>query len=156
MFSFLFLTINILLSIKNSLPLQVERKPLAKMQFYLLKFFLCYVITAAIFVVQKVVFMLVYWNLYAGLPATDILSVVAHGLPMDLSVAGYITIIPALLIIASAWSHGKAMAKVEKGYYVLISALLSAILFLMPACMDIGDSNLMLRRCSIFSHRLRR
>lgn len=110
--------------------MQVERKPLAKMQFYLLKFFLCYVITVAIFVVQKVVFMLVYWNLYSGSPATDILSVVAHGLPMDLSVAGYITIIPALLVIASAWSSGKTIAKVERGYYVLISALLSAIFVL--------------------------
>lgn len=93
------------------------------MQFYLLKFFLCYVITAAIFVVQKVVFMLVYWNLYAGLPGHRH-SVGGSPWATDgFKCAGYITIIPALLIIASAWSHGKAMAKVEKGYYVLISGV---------------------------------
>lgn len=100
------------------------------MQFYLLKFFLCYVVTVAIFVIEKVLFMLLYPGHYAGVSLAERLSVLSHGLPMDLSVAGYLTIIPALLIIASVWTARRRVASIEKAYYVLVAALLSAIFVL--------------------------
>ena len=100
------------------------------MQFYLLKFFLCYVVTVAIFVIEKVLFMLAYPDIYAGVGFSDRLSVITHGLPMDFSVAGYLTVVPALLVIARVWSSGRVLKYVETGYYVLISLLLSAIFVL--------------------------
>lgn len=100
------------------------------MQFYLLKFFLCYVVTVAIFVIEKVLFMLAYPDIYAGVGFSDRLSVITHGLPMDFSVAGYLTVVPALLVIARVWNSGRVLKYVETGYYVLISLLLSAIFVL--------------------------
>lgn len=100
------------------------------MQFYLLKFFICYVVTVAIFVIQKVLFMLLYPGHYAGVSLADRMSVIAHGLPMDLSVAGYLTIVPALLIIARVWTSRRWVKVVEKVYYILVAAVLSAIFVL--------------------------
>ena len=100
------------------------------MQFYVLKFFICYVVTVAIFVIYKVLFMLLYPGHYAGVSLADRMSVIAHGLPMDLSVAGYLTIIPALLVIARVWTARRWVKIVEKGYYILVAAVLSAIFVL--------------------------
>ncbi len=49
-----------------------------------------------VFVLQKPVFLLFYAGGLADLPA-----VVAHGLPLDLSMAGYLTAVPALLLLLS-------------------------------------------------------
>ena len=54
-----------------------------------------------LFVLQKPVFLL----MYAG-GLTECLPVILHGLPLDLSVAGYITAVPALALTANlgaAW-----------------------------------------------------
>jgi len=100
------------------------------MQFYLLKFFLCYIVPVAIFVIEKVLFMLAYSDVYAGASFADRLSVISHGLPMDLSLAGYLAVLPALFIIAGVWSRGNLLKGIETGYYALISALLSVIFVL--------------------------
>ena len=73
-------------------------------------------VTVAIFVIYKVLFMLLYPGHYAGVSLADRMSVIAHGLPMDLSVAGYLTIIPALLVIARVWTARRWVKIVEKGY----------------------------------------
>lgn len=49
-----------------------------------------------LFILQKPVFLLVYDG---GL--TDLWPVVGHGLPLDLSMAGYLTVIPALVLLLS-------------------------------------------------------
>lgn len=49
-----------------------------------------------VFMLQKPVFLLTYAG---GL--ADLLPVVAHGLPLDLSMAGYLTALPALLLLVS-------------------------------------------------------
>jgi len=50
-----------------------------------------------LFVLQKPVFLL----MYAG-GLTECLPVILHGLPLDLSVAGYITAVPALALTANS------------------------------------------------------
>ena len=52
-----------------------------------------FVLWVVLFVLQKPVFLL----MYAG-GLTNIFPVIAHGLPLDLSVAGYMTAIPALAL----------------------------------------------------------
>lgn len=97
------------------------------MHLYILKFFICYIVTVAIFVIEKVLFMLAYPGIYSGISGADWLSVISHGLPMDLSTVGYLSIIPALLIIASIWSRGKSVRIVENAYFLLVSVVLSLI-----------------------------
>lgn len=49
-----------------------------------------------LFVLQKPVFLLTY-----GGGLSDVLPVMGHGLPLDLSMAGYLTVVPALLLLLS-------------------------------------------------------
>ncbi len=48
-----------------------------------------------------------YHTLYDKVSWTEWFSVMWHGLPLDFSMAGYLTIIPGLLLIASAWTDSK-------------------------------------------------
>lgn len=65
----------------------------------IVKFILVFVVLTALFMVQKPVFMGVYADRIApGWP--DWLTVPLHGLPMDLCMAGYLTVVPGLLIAA--------------------------------------------------------
>lgn len=47
--------------------------------------------------------MFAYRDIIDGLTASEALRVLGHGLPMDLSIAGYLSIVPALLITAGIW-----------------------------------------------------
>lgn len=57
----------------------------------------------------------------------DIFNVVIHGLSMDCSMAAYLTIIPALLIITGIWTQRKWIRIAEQGYFAIISSLLAII-----------------------------
>ena len=59
------------------------------------------------FVLMKPAFMLYHRDLYAGVGLADYFRVVWHGLPMDASVAGYFTALPALLLFGSARGCGQ-------------------------------------------------
>lgn len=61
-----------------------------------------YILFVCIFILQKPLFILYYSSLYAGTSWTDPFLVIWNGLPIDLSLAGYLTAIPGLLFIASA------------------------------------------------------
>lgn len=69
-----------------------------------------YVLFVVLFVVQKPLFMAVYARLYADVAWTDWLRVMWHGLPLDLSLAGYLSALPGLLFIASVWTLGRGVA----------------------------------------------
>ena len=58
---------------------------------------------------------------------TDWFSVIGHGLPLDLSLAGYLTILPGLLLIASAWTDSRILQLIRRIYFTIISILLSCI-----------------------------
>lgn len=62
----------------------------------------------------------------------DYLSVIWHGLPMDCSIAGYLTVIPALIIIGQLWTAGRWLVVIENVYFAII-ALLLAVIF----CLDL-------------------
>ncbi|MDR0988408.1 MAG: LTA synthase family protein [Prevotellaceae bacterium] len=81
-----------------------------------------------LFVLQKPVFLFCYRSLYADCAWTDWFRVMRHGLPLDFSLAGYLSAIPALLLLLSAWSLARGVRCVWNGYFLLVSLLL-AILF---------------------------
>lgn len=68
-----------------------------------------------------------YYTLYNKVSWTEWFSVVVHGLPLDLSLAGYLTVIPGLFLIASAWTDSKILQLIRRIYFALVSVLLSCI-----------------------------
>ena len=63
----------------------------------LIGFIKTYCLFVCIFVLQKPLFMLFYKSLYPDASCADWFSVIWHGLPLDLSLAGYLTAIPGFL-----------------------------------------------------------
>ena len=86
-----------------------------------------WVMWVLVFAVQKPVFMAYYHRLYTDVSAGDWLSVIWHGLPLDFSLAGYLTAIPALLLIASVWASGQWLTQLMRIYYVLMALVVSII-----------------------------
>ncbi|MDR0938958.1 MAG: LTA synthase family protein [Mediterranea sp.] len=80
-----------------------------------------------LFVLQKPLFMGYYHTLYASDTAADWLRVMAHGLPLDLSLAGYLTAIPGFALIASVWTRSAALSVVRRVYFALIALLMATI-----------------------------
>lgn len=79
------------------------------------------------FVVMKVVFML--YNASAGeFSFADVLSVVSHGFPQDLSTVGYLSLLPWLVCLASVWVRGNWIKPVLRVYACIIGILLALIL----------------------------
>lgn len=86
-----------------------------------------YFLFVCIFILQKPLFILYYNALYEDTSWTDIFRVIWSGLKLDLSLAGYLTAIPGLLFIASAWTLSKTLRRIWNGYYLFIAILLAVI-----------------------------
>ena len=80
-----------------------------------------------IFAIQKPLFMAWYHGLYADTSWTDWLAVMWHGLKLDASMAGYLTIIPGLLLIAGIWTRRSWVRIAMKTYFIIASALVAII-----------------------------
>ena len=93
----------------------------------LIEFLKTYCLFICIFVLQKPLFMLYYHSLYEEISCADWLNVIWNGLPLDLSIAGYLTIIPGFLFITSVWALSEGLHRICCGYFLLISILISAI-----------------------------
>lgn len=93
-----------------------------------IQFLKTYLLFVVIFLVQKPVFMLYYHHLYKGASVADYLQVMWSGLKLDASIAGYLTALPGLILIASLWINPVVIKYVQKFYYGVISVLLSIIL----------------------------
>lgn len=92
-----------------------------------IQFLKTYFLFIVIFLVQKPLFMFYYHNLYEETSVADYLSVMWHGVKLDASIAGYLTILPGLILIASLWTNPVIIKYVQKFYYGAISVLLSII-----------------------------
>ncbi len=77
----------------------------------------------------KVLFLVVYFNLYTECGCGDIFNIFWHGLALDISVTGYIMILPVLMLIVSAWIGGgePIWRKIFMGYFTLISLVVAII-----------------------------
>lgn len=85
------------------------------------------VMFTAISVILKPVFMFYNHSAFKDCNFTDYLAVIWHGLPMDVSVAGYFTIIPALLALISIWLHPALVRILHRTYLALASFLISIV-----------------------------
>lgn len=93
----------------------------------LIGFFKIYVFFIVVFVLQKPLFMLFYHSLFTEASWEDYFRVMWHGLPLDASLAGYLTLLPGLFLVVSVWTLSKPLRWLWNGYFLLISVLLSII-----------------------------
>ena len=82
------------------------------------------------FVIQKPLFMLWYRGLYGDCYFTDWFRVVFHGLPLDLSMASYLTVVPILLALVSIW-WPKKILRIICRWWLIAAAVLVAASFLL-------------------------
>lgn len=82
-----------------------------------------------LFIIQKPLFM-AYNQRYADhISTSDYIDVMRAGLPLDLSISAYLTVIPLLVTLASLLVGGMNLKKWLTPYYILIS-LVIAVLFI--------------------------
>lgn len=101
------------------------------------KFFATYFLFVILFVLQKPIFILFNHELYESASLRDCIDVIYHGLPLDFSIAGYISIIPGILLIINQWKQSRLLKNTEFGYYIFIAIVMSLIM-----CVD----------CAIYSY----
>lgn len=77
--------------------------------------------------VQKPLFMLYHHTLAAGCTPADWLQVVRHGLKLDCTVAGYLTLLPLLFALASVWIPGGRLRLWLKIYFGLASLAVAVV-----------------------------
>lgn len=90
----------------------------------LLKIYLGFV---GIFALQKPLFMLYHSDLYGKDSLLEWIGVIYNGLTLDFSMAGYLTVIPVLLTLASLWKEGKWLRKALNGYFITINLVIAVI-----------------------------
>lgn len=71
--------------------------------------------------------MLAHSAMGGGITAGDYFSVLYHGLPLDMSMSGYLTVLPALFILSSIWIKPKVIAKISNVYFFIILAIIAII-----------------------------
>lgn len=86
-----------------------------------------YAVFVLIFALQKPLFMLYHYSLYKGCTASEWLNVILHGLRLDFSMAGYLTVIPVLMMLVSVWCDGEWLRKALRGYSVVMNLIISVI-----------------------------
>ena len=81
----------------------------------------------AVFVLQKPLFMAInHDKLPEDTTLSSWLDVMFHGLTLDISMSGYLMIVPALLLIASVWVRQQIVCRILAVYFVLSSLFVSA------------------------------
>lgn len=91
-------------------------------------FFKTYIIFVLLFMVQKPLFMLFTHSSATqsiDAPCSAMFSVIGHGLTLDLSMAGYLTVIPALLLIASVWMREEIIRPILNCYFGIAAIFMS-------------------------------
>ena len=101
--------------------LQCEKRN--KMRYRRMAILCLYVYWLLIFILEKPLFMLCHWAKYSGYELSDWGQVMSHGLPLDLSMAGYLTALPALMILIHIWVR-RRVVRVLMGLFIIISSLL--------------------------------
>jgi len=88
-------------------------------------FFVVYVFWALLGILSKIPFLAVYHDMIGDATILDQFLVLANGAILDVAVAGYITAIPALLMILNVWWQSKATNYVWHTYFACISFIVA-------------------------------
>ena len=88
---------------------------------YLIK---VYMLTVAIFIAAKLVFMLVNYEGHA-FGVSDVVAVIIHGLSLDLSTSLYFLILPFLITLVSLWCDDRRLHTILRIYYGIIATMMT-------------------------------
>ncbi len=86
-----------------------------------------YLVLLAIFIVEKPLFMLSTVDSFRNYQIQDYFQVIIHGLPVDMSVAGYLLIVPLLLALSGIWWRECPFKQIMRCYNIFIALLLSLV-----------------------------
>ena len=91
--------------------------------------FAVFAATVLLLAVQKPVF-LVWYACGQGFSAADWWQVVRHGLSLDMTVAGYVSALPVLVVLLSLWVPlpERIMRRAFMAYFAVVSVVVAAIL----------------------------
>lgn len=77
------------------------------------------------FVCQKPLFMLYNEAVEKGLGIGDFCQVILHGMSLDATTAGYLTVFPFLCILISVWLKKFPLKRIMLPYYIIVSILIT-------------------------------
>lgn len=80
-----------------------------------------------VFVLAKIVFFWMHSSMGGDIYMSDMLKSLWHGLKLDLSMSGYLTILPSLVLVASPWIDRKIIQNIYNAYFGLILTLITII-----------------------------
>lgn len=80
-----------------------------------------------IFLVGKTFFTLMNTAVGGDVTASDVVSILYHGLPLDLSMSGYLTALPGFLLLASVWIKPSITTKIFNVYFAVFLSLIVII-----------------------------
>ncbi|MCH5347003.1 MAG: LTA synthase family protein [Muribaculaceae bacterium] len=93
----------------------------------LLKILLTWVVSVLILQLCRLGFIAVYHGILELGGIGDVARIACHGLAMDCSVVAYLTVIPALLVIARIAGAPAIVGRIERWYYVLASLIIAVV-----------------------------
>ena len=80
-----------------------------------------------VFFFQKIIFVWAHGGVNGGVDTVDLLRILYHGLSLDMSMSGYLTILPLLIMIASVWSSVSTFKKALDIYFCVALSLIAVI-----------------------------
>lgn len=87
-----------------------------------------FIIWTIIGMLSKIFFLGIYSSIIPSPQLSDYLAVMWHGLPLDLAIAGYLSVIPAFILILSLWSNNKSV-RIICHIWFAFSSLVTTIVF---------------------------
>ena len=109
--------------IENRPSSDTARRPLPALAGNLLFLGALFAMSLLVMAIEKPLFLLWYHAQAAEASAAELALVVWNGLKLDQTVAGYITALPLLVVLAALWIPGRWSRSVLKGYLLVIAAV---------------------------------
>lgn len=109
--------------IENRPSSDTARRPLPPLAGNLLFLGALFATSLLVMAIEKPLFLLWYHAQAAEASAAELALVVWNGLKLDQTVAGYITALPLLVVLAALWIPGRWSRSVLKGYLLVIAAV---------------------------------
>ncbi len=101
----------------------------------IIRFIALYFVTVVVFALQHPLFMLFHNEVFGGIGFSDVVDATWHGLRLDLSMAGYLTTIPGLMLVASSFTPDiRWLTKSLRCWYVVVSVAMSLV-FTVDVCL---------------------
>ena len=111
--------------IENRPSSDTARRPLPPLAGNLLFLGALFAMSLLVMAIEKPLFLLWYHAQAAEASAAELALVVWNGLKLDQTVAGYITALPLLVVLAALWIPGRWSRSVLKGYLLVIAAVVA-------------------------------